>query len=156
MSTCPGLTFLTKQSATDGRIEEKSHIMGLVVDFILEEQFIEVKSERNRPHYYRVKLVASLRCTQIIWLLAKMYQGSTRTNLEELQHSLLELRSINFLRPLILPRRIPVTANFHGFFRVGCFGSQGRDFGWICRLCHAFTANLDITTICPRVFPCEF
>jgi hypothetical protein len=60
MSPCSSLAFLAKQCTSDRRIGEKSHVMALIVDFILKEHFVKVKTESNRSHDHCVKFVTGL------------------------------------------------------------------------------------------------
>jgi len=66
MSPRSSLAFLAKQCTSDRRIREKSHIMALIVDFILEEHFVKIKTESNRSHDHCVKFVTGLRTTDYL------------------------------------------------------------------------------------------
>lgn len=75
------------------------------------------------------------------------------TYLIEIEHCALELRGIGFLRPLILPGRVPISSDFHGLLKVGCFGSELGDFVLVGGLRNAFTTYGYVATIRARVLP---
>lgn len=75
------------------------------------------------------------------------------TCLEEMKHGLLKPRCISFLWPFVLPGGIPITTDFHRFFRVRSLGAQRSYLGSIGRLCYTFPAYFDITSVSTRVIP---
>ena len=75
------------------------------------------------------------------------------TYLIEIEHCALELWGIGFLGPLILPGRVPISADFHGLLEVGCFGSELGDFVRVGGLGNALTTHGYIAAIRARVLP---
>ena len=75
------------------------------------------------------------------------------TYLEELKHGLFKPWGTSFFWPFVLPDGVPITAYLHRFFHVWSLGSQGCYFGCIGRLCNAFPAYFDITSVGTRVVP---
>ena len=74
--------------------------MRLLVDLILEEHFIEIKTESDRPHDYSVKLMTGLPKKKPPPTFSRRNVGQTPpTDLEESEHCLLAFRGITFLRP---------------------------------------------------------
>lgn len=108
--------------------------MVLLVNLVLKEHLVEVEPDRDRAHDESVQVVARL---------------------EELQHRLAEAGSGALLRPAVLPGRVPVTPNLHGFLEVGRLGAQRGDLVRVGGLGDALATNLHVTTVCTGVLPCQ-
>lgn len=75
--------------------------------------------------------------------------------LKEVEHGSLEQWCIGIVGPLIFPLGVPVATNLVRLLVVWGLGFQRRNLCWIGRLCHSFTANLDIAPIRSGILPCK-
>lgn len=125
--------------------------MTFFVYLVVKEMFLQVKTYCNGPHDLDMKFMTSL--TVLIGLSSCM--KSQITYFIEIQHILFESGCNSFGRPLILPCRVPIPADFHALLEVRCFLPQGCNFIRVCRLCNTFSADLDVATVRPRILPCQ-
>lgn len=109
--------------------------MALFVDLLVKERLLEVQAKCDSAHDIDMEFVARL---------------------VEVQHSLLKMRGVGLLWPLVPPPRIPVAANFHALLEVRSLCPEFRDFVRVSGLSNSLSSNGDISTIGARVFPGEF
>lgn len=124
----------------------------LLVNFVIKEPLIELETKGNGAHNSSVELMAGLESVS-----ARSNDGhsSRKAYVEEVEHGLLEPRDGAFLRPAIPPSCVPVPANLHGFLAVRCLLAHCSNLRCVCGLGDPLTANLNISTVRARVFPCK-
>lgn len=108
--------------------------MALLVNLLVEEGLLEIEPKGDGAHHIHMEIVARL---------------------VEVQRGLLEAWSVAFLRPLVFPGLIPVTADLHALFEVGSLGTQLSDFVRVGRLGNTFTADPDIAPVRAGILPCK-
>ena len=69
------------------------------------------------------------------------------TYLIEIEHKRLEPGHVRLMRPHVLPRAVPVTADFHRLLVVWGRRSKSRNFGFILGVGDALSPLCHVTTI---------